>query len=268
MSDSDQMKVSVLASSSKGNSLYVETPTHKILIDAGLSGTKIKNLMSSINRDLGDVDSLFVTHEHSDHCRGVGVLARRYHLNVYANEKTWQAMAHTIGKVPPELVNDLEANQTLSLGDLDVESFSVSHDAADPQFYNLHCGGKSFVDLTDTGYVSDKMKYVIQNADGFLMECNHDLEMLRNGGYPWPLKQRIISDEGHLSNADSADVLTDVIGNDTKQVYLGHLSPENNRKPLAHKTVAQTLEQRDYGVDHDFMLHDTDPEKATKLIVI
>lgn len=262
------MQVSVLASSSQGNCLYIKTPQQHVLVDAGLSGKKIKALLASIGEDINQIDSLFVTHEHSDHIQGVGVLARRYGLNVYANQKTWQKMSAKIGPIPQLQQHIFAANSVLSLGDLDVESFSVSHDAVDPQFYNFHYQDHSFVDLTDTGYVSDRVKYVIQNADGFLLECNHDLEMLRQGQYPWSLKQRIISDEGHLSNRDGAEVLVDVLGNRTKQVFLGHLSPHNNLPTLAHQTVSQILMQHDYGVDHDFWLHDTFPQQATKLTVI
>lgn len=264
----DQLQVSILASSSQGNSLLIKTPQQQILIDAGLSGKKIKNLLASIGQDITKIDAILVTHEHSDHIRGVGVLARRYGLNIYANQKTWQEMLPKIGKVPPEQQHCFEANSVINIGGIDIESFSVSHDAVDPQFYNVHYAGKSFVDLTDTGYVSDQVKYIIQNADGILMECNHDLQMLRDGLYPWSLKQRIISDEGHLSNLDGAQALCDVIGNQTHQVFLGHLSPENNFKTLAHETVVDVLTKEDLGVNHDFFLHDTDPEQATKLTTI
>ncbi|UQS84292.1 MBL fold metallo-hydrolase [Bombilactobacillus thymidiniphilus] len=268
MTMNDKMQVSILASSSQGNSLYIKTPRHKILIDAGLSGKKIKNLMALIGEDIAQVDSILVTHEHSDHIRGVGVLARRYGMNVYANAKTWAAMTAKIGVVPDSQKHLLAVNSLLDLDDVTIESFSVSHDAVDPQFYNIHYQNKSFVDLTDTGYVSDRMKYLIQNADGILMECNHDLQMLRNGYYPWSLKQRIISDSGHLSNVDGAQALLDVIGNQTKQVFLGHLSPENNLKDLAHETVSNLLQANDYGVDHDFWLRDTDAEHPTDLTTI
>jgi phosphoribosyl 1,2-cyclic phosphodiesterase len=264
----DDFKVSMLASGSAGNVTYVETPTHKILVDAGLSGKKIEGLMAQIGRSLSDVDAMFVTHEHSDHIHGVGVLARKYGMDVYANQKTWDAMAGKIGDIAVDQKQIFEAGQTKLLGDLDVESFAVSHDAADPQFYTFHHDNKTFAMLTDTGYVSDRIVGMIRNADVLLMEANHDYEMLRMGGYAWPLKQRILGDQGHLSNEDGALALTQVIGDRTKQVFLGHLSQENNQKPLAHLTVKSILEEHDYGVDHDFFLHDTDPDAATKLQII
>ncbi|KMO47152.1 metallohydrolase [Lacticaseibacillus rhamnosus] len=263
------MRVSVLASSSSGNATYIETPGHKVLVDAGLSGKKIEALMKSIGRNLTDVDSVFITHEHSDHVRGVGVLARRYpQLNVYANAKTFAALPKSVGKIPEAQLRLFDMGTTLTLGDLDVESFGVSHDAAAPQFYQFHHDGKAFTILTDTGYVSDRVAGTIRDADAYVMECNHDLEMLRTGPYPWPLKQRILSDQGHLSNEDGADALMDVIGLRTKRIYLGHLSPHNNNKPLAHLTVASLLAQQGLAVDHDFHIYDTDPAVADPLFVV
>uniref|UniRef100_UPI0035A10E12 MBL fold metallo-hydrolase n=1 Tax=Weissella soli TaxID=155866 RepID=UPI0035A10E12 len=134
----DEFKVSMLASGSSGNVTYIETDEHRVLVDAGLSGKKIESLMNSIGRSLNDVDSLFVTHEHSDHIQSVGVLARKYGLNVYANDLTWQAMAGKIGRINDEQKFTFDVNSTKLLGDLDVESFSVSHDAAQTQFYVFH----------------------------------------------------------------------------------------------------------------------------------
>ena len=264
----DAMKISVLASGSTGNTTYIETPERKVLVDAGLSGVKIERLMNSIGRTLKDVDSIFVTHEHSDHCHGVGVLARRYGMDVYANKPTWDAMASKVGKIPLEQKHIFGMGETRSFGDLDVESFGVSHDAAAPQFYELHHGKSSLVILTDTGYVSDYVQGVIRDAEAYLVECNHDTEMLREGPYPWPLNQRIIGDQGHLSNVEGADVLMDVLGNHTKRIYLGHRSQHNNRRKLAHDTVFNLMADHDFAVDHDFQLYDTEPDKATKLTVL
>ena len=187
-------------------------------------------------------------------------------MDVYANQKTWDAMTPKIGKIKLEQRHLLEAGKVLSLGDLDVESFGVSHDAADPQFYEVHHAGHSFAIVTDTGYVSERVEGVIRDAEAILMECNHDTEMLRMGPYPWALKQRIMSDTGHLSNEDGARALIDVLGNDTKQIFLGHLSKENNIKELAHLTVENIMKQHDLAVEHDFHLWDTSPNQATALM--
>ena len=263
------MRVSVLASSSSGNATYIETPQHKVIVDAGFSGKKMAELMASIGRDLQDVDSLFITHEHSDHVAGVGVLARRYpNLNIYANKGTFTHLPKSVGKLPYDRLHIFESGKTMDMGDLDVESFAVSHDAAEPQFYQFHHDDHAFTILTDTGYVSDRLAGIIRDSDAYIMEANHDLEMLREGPYPWSLKQRILSDYGHLSNADGADALLDVIGPRTKRVYLGHRSAHNNTKPLAHLTVADMLKREGLGVDHDFQLLDTERQSAEPLFIV
>jgi phosphoribosyl 1,2-cyclic phosphodiesterase len=151
---------------------------------------------------------------------------------------------------------------------MDIESFGVSHDAAAPQFYRFYKNGKSFVILTDTGYCSDYLRGAIRGADAYLMESNHDLEMLRMGAYPWNLKQRILGDRGHLSNEDGALVMTDILTDNTKRIYLGHLSRENNLKELAHMTMENILYEHGLGVGETVHVYDTDPSKATELFVI
>lgn len=261
-------KISVLASGSSGNCLYVETGKKKLLVDAGLSGKKITALLGQIDRKPEDLDAILVTHEHRDHIHGVGVLARKYKLDVFANEKTWHAMEPLIGEIHFEQKNIFNMGEVMTLGDLDIESFGVSHDAAEPQFYQFHKDNKSFVVLTDTGYCSDRVRGIIKNADGYLMESNHDLGMLRMGSYPWSTKQRILSDKGHLSNEDGALVATDVIGDKTKRIYLGHLSRENNLKEIAHMTMTDTLIKHDVDVYKQVKVLDTDPDKACDLFAI
>ena len=266
--ETSDFKISVLASGSSGNCLYVETGQKRLLVDAGLSGKKITALLDQIDRKPEDLDAILVTHEHRDHIHGVGVLARKHKLDIYANEKTWQAMEPLIGNISFEQKNIFNMGQVLTLGDLDIESFGVSHDAADPQFYQFHKNNKSFAVLTDTGYCSDRVRGIIKNADGYLMESNHDLGMLRMGPYPWSTKQRILSDKGHLSNEDGAVVATDVVGNKTKRIYLGHLSRENNLKELAHMTMTDTLIKQDVDIYKQVKVLDTDPDKACELFVI
>ena len=262
--DEKGFKYSILASGSSGNSFYLETPKKKILVDAGLSGKKITGLLAEIDRKPEDLDAILITHEHSDHIHGVGVLARKYGMDLYANEATWKAMEGSkyLGKVDDSQKHLFEMGKTLTFGDLDVESFGVSHDAAAPQFYRFMKDGKSFVMLTDTGYVSDRM------ADGYLIESNHDVEILRAGSYAWRLKQRILSDLGHLSNEDGADAMIRTLGNKTKKIYLGHLSKENNIKELAHMTMVNQLARADLAVGHDFDVLDTSPDTATPLVDI
>lgn len=266
--ENNDFKVSVLSSGSGGNCTYIETPEHKVIQDAGLSGVRIERLMHSIGKDLNDVDSMFVTHEHTDHAKGVGILARKYGMNVYANQETWDAMSHKIGKIPVEQKYLFGADQTEQLGDLDIESFSVIHDAAHAQFYNYHHNGKSFVIVTDTGTITDQIEGVIRNADGYLFECNYDPEMLMNGDYSYSTKMRIQSDTGHLSNAEGTEVLMDVMGPQTKNIFLAHRSHHNNTKELARLTAASIMKENGLGVGRDFQLHDTDVEAPTDLYTL
>lgn len=263
-------KYSILASGSTGNCFYLETDKKRLLIDAGLTGKKITSLLAEIDRDPSDLDAILITHEHSDHIKGVGVLARKYHLDVYANEKTWQIMddRQMLGKLDLEQKHIFSQGETLTFDDIDIESFGVSHDAVDPQFYRFMKDNKSFVMLTDTGYVSDRMVGLIRNADGYLIESNHDIEILRSGSYPWRLKQRILSDKGHLSNEDGAQTMIRTLGNQTKKIYLGHLSKENNIKELAHMTMENNLLQADIAVGHDMRIYDTSPDHACPLTSI
>lgn len=265
------MKVCVLSSGSTGNCSLIETDQHKILMDAGLSGKKTKVLLAKIGVDIKDIDMAFLSHDHSDHSGGLGVLMRRYpQIDAYTNNGTWKYLedSNKIGKIPHMQMNDIEPGQTKTFGDLDVTAFATSHDAADPQYYVFSSGNKRMAFLTDTGYVSQKMEDVIQAADGYLMEFNYDDMMLRNGPYSWPLKQRILSDVGHLSNDDAAQVLTDIVAKNTKHIFLAHRSQHNNDQSIAHETAYDTLIKGDADIDRDVKIIDTNPESPTKLIKI
>ncbi|MDC2866780.1 MULTISPECIES: MBL fold metallo-hydrolase [unclassified Bacillus (in: firmicutes)] len=256
---------SVLASGSTGNALYVGTEREKLLVDAGLSGKAMEALFHQAELDINSISGILVTHEHSDHIKGLGVLARKYHLPVYANEKTWNAMEHLIGNISTEQKFVFSTGEVKTFGDIEVESFGVSHDAAEPMFYAFHHNGRKLALITDTGYVSDRMKGIIKGANAFVFESNHDVEMLRMGRYPWSVKRRILSDVGHVCNEDAALAMTDVITDETKHIYLAHLSLDNNMKELARMSVAQVLEERGLAVGEAFQLHDTDPKAPTKI---
>lgn len=262
------MHFSVLASGSTGNAVFVETEEHSFLVDAGLSGKQMEALFSKIDRDMSKLSGLLVTHEHSDHIKGIGVIARKYKLPIYANEKTWNAMNGLIGEIPTEQKFTFDMETVKNFGSLDIESFGVSHDAAEPMFYIFHHEGKKLVLVTDTGYVSDRMKGIISNADMFVFESNHDVQMLRMGRYPWSIKRRILSDVGHVSNEDAAIAMSEVIGDQTKRIYLAHLSQDNNMKDLAKMSVTQTLQSQGVIVGEQVELYDTDPKTPTALTAV
>ncbi|MBM4761701.1 MBL fold metallo-hydrolase [Bacillus sp. B15-48] len=259
---------SVLASGSTGNAIYVETEEQSFLVDAGLSGKQMDALCQQIGRELKNLTGILVTHEHSDHIKGIGIVARKYKLPIYANEKTWKAMDGLIGEVPLEQKFTFDMETVKTFGSLDIESFGVSHDAAEPMFYIFHHEGKKLVLITDTGYVSDRMKGMIANADAYVFESNHDVQMLRMGRYPWNVKRRILGDYGHVSNEDAAIAMSEVVGDNTKRIYLAHLSADNNMKDLARMSVMQTLEGRGIKVGEQFKLYDTDPKMPTALTAL
>ncbi|HEX7064399.1 MAG TPA: MBL fold metallo-hydrolase, partial [Bacillales bacterium] len=259
---------SVLASGSTGNALYVATNKQRLLVDCGLSGKKMEGLLAKVDCDPKTLDGILITHEHSDHIKGLGVFARRYGLPIYANEKTWKAMDGMIGEVPNEQKFNFGLETVKTFGDIDVETFGVSHDAVEPMFFTFHHEGRKLAIATDMGYVSDRIKGTIRDADSFIFEANHDIQMLMMGRYPWNVKRRILGDLGHVSNEDAAVALADVISDRTKRIYLAHLSKDNNMKDLARLSVEQTLRERGLPVGERLRLYDTDPAVPTELTAV
>lgn len=262
------MKFSVLASGSSGNAIYVENEEHSFLVDVGLSGKKMEQLFSEIDRDIKKLSGIFITHEHSDHIKGLGVVARKHGIPIYANEKTWLAMDSLIGNVPVEQRFQFDMEAVKTFGSIDIQSFAVSHDAADPMFYIFHENDRKLVLITDTGYVSDRMKGHIKGADSFVFESNHDVSMLQMGRYPWSIKRRILSDVGHVSNEDAAVAMSEVVDIKNTHIYLSHLSKDNNMKDLARMSVAQTLESCGVIAGEYVHLHDTDANVPTELVSV
>ncbi len=262
------MRFSVLASGSSGNAIYVENEEHAFLIDAGLSGRKMEELFASVDRNMKNLSGILVTHEHSDHIKGIGVLARKYKVPIYANAKTWMAMDPLVGNIPLEQKFHFDMETVKTFGSLDIQSFAVSHDAADPMFYVFHENGRKLVLITDTGYVSDRMKGHISGADSFVFESNHDVGMLQMCRYPWSIKRRILSDVGHVSNEDAAIAMSEVIEEKPTRIYLSHLSKDNNMKDLARMSVTQTLGSCGVSVGEYLNLYDTDANKATEIVTV
>lgn len=256
---------SVLASGSTGNAFYIGTEKERILVDAGLSGKEMTRLFKEIDVDPSTLSRILVTHEHSDHIKGLGIFARKYNLPIYANEQTWKAMESSIGKIELDQKFLFNIEEVKTFGDMDVESFAVSHDAIDPMFYTFHHNGKKVALVTDLGYVSERIKKTVEGADALIFEANHDVEMLRMGRYPWSVKRRILGDSGHVSNEDCALALRDIINDKTKRIYLAHLSKDNNMKDLAHMSVRNGLNEYGFSVGDHITLHDTDPKTPTAL---
>lgn len=246
------MKICTLISGSSGNASYVETAKTKVMIDAGQSGKKLTNALEGrCGVNPAELDGILITHAHRDHIAGVGVLARRYKLPIYATEGTWNEMRPLIGPVEEKLQNVIEANKTWKLGDINIETFPLSHDALDPVGYVCRSEGKSIGIATDSGIFTKQMTKCLQNLDCFVIEANHDVDLLHKGSYPWSLKKRITSTLGHLSNECAGKALLDIIGDKTKNVILAHLSTENNRPSLALKTVKDILRENQIELNYE-----------------
>ncbi|TFJ91981.1 MBL fold metallo-hydrolase [Lentibacillus salicampi] len=255
------LRFSVLASGSTGNAFYIESDKQRLLVDAGLSGKQMDRLFGEITVNPKGLDGILVTHEHSDHIKGLGIIARKYNLPIYANEKTWQAMEDAIGTISLDQKFHFGMEEIKTFGDIEVESFGVSHDAAEPMFFTFRNDEKKVALVTDLGYVSERIKRTVEDADAYIFEANHDVSMLRMGRYPWNVKRRILGDSGHVSNEDSGLALSDLITNRTSRIYLAHLSQDNNMKDLARMSVDHILKERGITLD----IRDTDPKTPTAL---
>jgi phosphoribosyl 1,2-cyclic phosphodiesterase len=257
------IRFSVLASGSTGNATIVATEETKVLIDVGLSGKKVEQLLREKDMSAADLDAILVTHEHADHIKGLGALARKYDLPVYANEKTWAALDNQIGEIAEDKRCVMGTGEIRDFGGLSVESYGISHDAAEPVGYCFYHEEQKLSVATDLGYMSEKVKGQIRDSDVLVLEANHDIEMLRVGKYPWNIKRRILSDLGHLSNEAAGIGLCDVMTSRTKRVYLAHLSRDHNMMDLARLTVNNMVEDRLEPEDHRAKLMDTYYDRAT-----
>lgn len=231
-----------LYSGSSGNALFVQAGRTRVLIDAGLSGKTITQALEQIGVAPESLDAILITHEHSDHIKGAGVLSRRFHLPVYATAATWQAMETMVGTLPYQVRYEFEPDDEFYIGDLGVNPFVIPHDAAGPVGYRLYNGPVSLSTCTDLGYFASSVLDRVAGSDLVLLESNHDPDMLRaNPHYPLALKQRILGRKGHLSNDSCAEALGKLVETGVRQVVLGHLSGENNLPELAYDTACQHL---------------------------
>lgn len=258
------LRFTVLASGSTGNAVVVANGESKVMIDAGLSAKKLEQLMEEREFNASELDAILVTHEHSDHIKGLGALARKYDLPVYANEKTWEELDRQIGEIAEGNKRVMDTGTSLDFGSLKIESYGISHDAAEPVGYCFYEGDEKLSLATDLGYMSDKVKEQVIDSDVLILESNHDIEMLRMGRYPWNIKRRILSDIGHLSNESAGENLCEVLGGKTKRVYLAHLSRNHNMTDLARLTVGNIMEEQGICKDtHRVRLMDTYYDRPT-----
>lgn len=251
------MQVSVLASGSKGNSIFVEAGGTKLLVDAGISARRIRQSLAEIDVHVGDLDGILITHEHRDHINGLKTLTKQYRLPIYTRMETLQAMFCS-KEIPQEYWRPVQ--EDFHIGAASVRAFNISHDAADPVGYMIHAAGKKCTVATDLGFVTSTVQAAIDHSDLLVLEANHDPDLLQKGSYPWMLKKRILSNRGHLSNNDAAWALVRMQSQRT-QVLLAHLSEENNRPEIARDTICQIALQQGCDLQKNLQIHLTKPDE-------
>lgn len=240
------MEVTTFASGSSGNCALVTTGETRLLIDAGISFLKIRQYLGMNGCTPEDIDGILITHEHSDHIRGLKTLLKRTDIPLFAPRtvasRLWGMLPESDGKLNP-----IPVETEITLGDLRFTAFPTPHDTPQSVGYRLEDGTHTFCLCTDLGHVTDVVLDYLTDADAVVIEANHDEEMLKLGPYPVPLKRRILSDNGHLSNHACARLAVTLAEHGTEQFVLGHISKENNTPRLAYDTVAEALNRSGHG---------------------
>jgi phosphoribosyl 1,2-cyclic phosphodiesterase len=233
------LRFSLLGSGSSGNAILVSSPRSKILVDGGLSFKQLRLRAAEIGENLDEVQAVFITHEHSDHCTGLGVIARKLDVPVYMTRGTYNHLPKTVGEIPR--VEFFEAGEHLLVDGLVVSSFSVSHDAADPVSYAIEYEGAKLGLAADLGRPSALVRTRLRGCHALVLESNHCPDMLRRGKYPPSLQQRIRGRLGHMSNGEMSSLLAELLHERLRVVVLVHISEENNTHDLALNTARQAL---------------------------
>lgn len=230
-----------LYSGSSGNSLFVETEDTKLLIDAGVSSKKIETALNELSVNPTDINGILVTHEHSDHVQGLGTFAKKFHLPVFVNQKTLDAMPKQKEKLEEKYIHFFNLNEKFEIGDLKIKPFAIPHDATNPCGFNIMKEDKKISIATDIGHMTKEIMKHLENSLFLLLEANYDPEVLMYSHYPYPLKNRIAGPTGHLSNELAGKTIAYLLQSGLQEAMLGHLSKESNFPELAYKTVVEEL---------------------------
>lgn len=249
------IRVCTLYSGSSANSTYIEVDGHSILIDAGAGIRKTASALSALNRDFSSLEAVFITHEHSDHISGLNTILKKHRIPLIANEKTLRAMCRACSVADESLLRIMPTGAIANRGVFSVQSFETSHDAAESAGYIVTVGDTKIGLATDLGEVTPTVRQALEGCKILILEANHDTEMLRNGPYPYMLKQRIGGPCGHLSNRQCGELLTELVFRGTKYVLLAHLSEQNNTPELCHRSVTAQLRGNGICVGTDVEVH-------------
>ena len=241
------MRLVSIASGSSGNCIYVGSDHTHILVDAGISNKRIEQGLNEIGLKGSEIQAVVITHEHSDHTKGLGVLARKYGVPLYGTRETLEEIGSmsNLGEFPDGIFRPICPDVEFQVGDLMLQPFSIDHDAVNPVAYRISHEKKCVAVATDMGHYDQYIIDHLQGLDAVLLESNHDVNMLETGPYPYYLKRRILGDHGHLSNENAGRLLNQILHDGLKQILLGHLSKENNYEALAYETVKLEIDQGD-----------------------
>lgn len=256
-----------LYSGSSGNSLFIQSENTNILVDAGESARKIENALSSIDVQINKLDAIIVTHEHIDHVKSLGTLAKKYNIPVYATKGTWNAMPDQSTKFDQSLQKCYTASDIFTIGNLKIDPFSIPHDASNPCGFNIYHEDSQISIATDLGHITKDIIDRLEKSSFIFLESNYDSEILKFSRYPYYLKKRISGEYGHLSNTDAGKLIAYLSTKGLNSVMLGHLSKENNFPELAYKTVADELINKNFD-SSKIQINVATREKPSKMIHI
>ena len=241
------MRMCSIASGNSGNCIYAGSDTTHILVDVGISGKKTEEGLKKLGVKPQELDGIFITHEHADHINGLGVMARKYGVPVYATKGTLNAIRgiSSLGQIDEGLFREVQADQKITVKDMTINPMRISHDAAEPVAYRIIHGRKRIGIVTDLGCYNDYTVECLKGMNALLIEANHDVNMLQVGPYPYYLKKRILGERGHLSNELSGQLLSQILNDGMQAIVLGHLSKDNNLPELAYETVRVEIAMAD-----------------------
>ena len=253
-----------LASGSSGNAIYVGSETTHLLVDVGISGKRIEEGLEQLGLTCKDLDAILVTHEHSDHIGGLGVLSRRHDIPIYTTRGTMDGIYEgrnrkVVGEIDASLFQLIQPDERFIIKDISIQPIRISHDAKEPVAFKFMYGSQKTAVMTDLGVYDDYILGSLQGLDAVFLEANHDVRMLQLGRYPYPLKQRILGKRGHLSNEASGRLLSQILHDHMGHVVLSHLSQENNLPELAYEAVRLEITASDTpykGDDFEIMVAD------------
>ena len=244
-----------LYSSSSGNCTYIGSSHGGILIDIGVSAKKTAEALSAIGVDPSSIEAIFITHEHSDHIKGIKVFAAKHKIPVYASAGTLSGM-EKLGAVDSRVITDIIPYSGIEKAGMFIRPFRTPHDSNESTGFSIITpDSKRICVATDIGTITDSVMEAIYGSDLILLESNHDVRMLQNGPYPYALKRRILSDIGHLSNVACAEMTAELVSKGTSRIFLGHLSKDNNFPDLAYQTnLSAIMEKTGAVVGRDFLM--------------